>query len=63
MGPLWWLPVGLCVCMCVRKCQYVRMYVCVCFVDWRGAEIYLSEQRRIGDREESGEGCVEKKKE
>lgn len=42
------------------------MYVCVCFIDlgWGGGggEIYLSEQRRIGDWEERGEGCAEKKK-
>lgn len=43
------------------------MHVCVCFLDlvggWvGGGEIYLSEQRRIGDREERGEGCAEKKK-
>ena len=45
------------------------MYVCVCFIDLGvgecvcvGGEIYLSEQRRIGDREERVEGCAEKKK-
>ena len=43
------------------------MYVCVCFIDLGGGgggggEIYLTEQRRIGDREEREEGCAEKKK-
>lgn len=42
------------------------MYVFVCFIDLGGVEgggeIYLSEQRRIGDREERGEGCAEKRK-
>lgn len=44
------------------------MYVCVCFIDLGGVvdgrgseEIYLSEQRRIGDREERRGMCREEK--
>lgn len=59
---------AVCLCAQVSECESAHMYVCVCFIDlsggWvgGGGEIYLSEQRRIGDREERGEGCAEKKK-
>lgn len=49
----------------MRVCAHVCLCVFHRFVGgWvgGGGEIYLSEQRRIGDREERGEGCAEKKK-
>lgn len=47
-------------CARVRERESAHIYVCVGFIDLggggcagrRGGEIYLSEQRRIGDREE-----------
>lgn len=54
----------VCVSERVRVCALVCL--CVCCIDLgRGGykgEIYMSEQRRIGDREERGEVCAEKKK-
>lgn len=64
MGPLWLLPGGLCVCVRKRAgAKSVHMHVCVFHRSggWccrsgggggGGGEIYLSEQRRIGDGEE-----------
>lgn len=61
MGPLWLLPGGLCVCVRKRAgAKSAHMHVCVfhrsggwcCRRGGGGGEIYLSEQRRIGDGEE-----------
>lgn len=59
-----------CVFVCASKWLWVCAHVCLCvFHRFKGGwmegvagEIYLSEQRRNGNREERGEGCAEKKK-